>query len=163
MIIDSKMQKALGGQVNAELYAAYLYLGMAAYFEEENLSGFATWMRKQAKEEVEHAMRIYDYVHERGGKVELEAIKKPEQSWKSPLAAFQGAYEHEKKVTKMIDDLVDMANKLKDKATVVMLNWFVEEQVEEEDQTLAIVERLKMVKDSKQGLLMMDAKLGERK
>ena len=162
MKIKEKIQDALCKQINAELYASYIYLSMSAYFESMNLSGFANWMRAQTREENEHAMKIYDYVFERGGDVSLSAIDKPPSEFKSPLGAFEAAYEHEKKVTGMINDLVDLASKEGDKATESMLKWFIDEQVEEEDQTLKIVETLKQIGDSSMGLIMLDRELGKR-
>lgn len=162
MKIKEKLQDALNKQINAELYASYIYLSMSAYFESMNLSGFANWMRAQTREENEHAMKIYDYVFERGGEVSLSAIDKPPSGFKNPLAAFEAAYEHEKKVTGMINDLVDLAAKEGDKATESMLKWFIDEQVEEEDQTLKIVETLKKIGDSDTGLVMLDRELGKR-
>ncbi len=162
MSISRKVEKALNSQVNAELYSAYLYLSMAAYFESASLTGFAKWLRLQAKEEVEHAMKIYNYILERGGKVELEKIDKPKIEWQSPLEAFSDAYEHEKKVTSLIYNLVELAQSEKDYATNEMLQWFVKEQVEEEAQTQLVVEHLKMAADSKNGIMMIDHRLSKR-
>jgi ferritin len=163
MVLNKTMETALNKQINAEMYASHIYLSMSAYFEDNNLGGFASWMRKQAKEETEHAMRIYDYVVEKGGRVKLDTIQKPPTTWKSPLDAFNAAYEHERKVTAMIDNLVSIARKLKDNATESMLKWFVDEQVEEEDQTDEIVQKLKMIGDSKHAIFMLDNALGQRK
>lgn len=160
--MQKEMIDALNTQVNKELYSAYLYLGMVSYFEHVNLKGFAAWMRVQSQEEVTHAMKIYDYVLERGGKVKLLAIDEPPQSWKSPLGIFEAAYEHEQKVTKMINDLVTLAIKLNDYATQNFLQWFVAEQVEEESSASEVVEKLKFAGD-KSGLLFLDAELGKRK
>lgn len=161
-MINKKMQDALNGQINAELYSAYLYLAMAAEFEAKNLKGMATWMELQAKEETEHAKRLYDFVNDRGGRVTLKAIDTPPAEWKTPQAAFQAAYEHEQKVSAMIHNLVDVARAEKDKAAEVMLQWFVEEQVEEEAQTSEIADKLKLIKDSANGLFMLDSVLGKR-
>lgn len=163
MEIGKKMQDALNRQINRELYSGYLYLSMAAYLDSMNLKGFSHWMRAQAGEEKEHAMRIYDHVYDRGGEVALEDIEAPPKKWKSPLDAFQQAYEHEKKVTKMIDDLSELAATEKERATEVFLHWFVNEQVEEEDSTNEIVQKLRMIGESKNALLMLDRHLGERK
>jgi ferritin len=162
MMIKKKVQDALVKQINSELYSGYLYLAMGAHLEAQNLSGFASWMKKQAAEEYEHAMRIYKYVYDRGGQVTLGAIAKPPARWASPLAAFKEAYEHECKVTAMIDDLVKIARSEKDNATESMLKWFVDEQVEEEEQTDAIVQKLKMIGSHAPGLMMLDAELGRR-
>jgi len=161
-MIGEKMQAALNKQVNAELYSSYLYLSMAAYLESENLSGMAHWMRVQAKEEQTHAMKFFDFVVERGGRVTLSAIDAPETQWGSALAAFTAAYEHERKVTQMIDDLVKLAGSEGDTASAVFLQWFVAEQVEEEKNADEIVQKLRMIKDSPHGLLMLDRALGER-
>ena len=131
-MIKDVILEALNKQINAELYSAYLYISMSAYFESINLKGFANWMKVQAKEEVSHAMRIYNYVVERGGRVKLMAIEQPPIEWESPLHAFESAYNHEVKVTAMINELVDLALKEKDHATYNMLQWVINEQVEEE-------------------------------
>ncbi len=163
MEIGKKMQDALNGQINRELYSAYLYLSMATYFDSKSLGGFSNWMRKQAGEEKEHAMKIYKHVYDRGGEVKLAAIEEPPSKWKSPLAVFQDAYDHEKKVTKMIDNLASLAEKEDERATGVFLHWFIDEQVEEEDSARNIVEKLKMAGDSKNVLMVIDRQLAERK
>lgn len=163
MFIDKELEKAINEQINAELYSAYLYLSMAAYFENTNLKGFANWMSVQAKEELEHALKFYSFLNERGGRVILLEVKKPETEWDSPLAVFEHIYEHEKGVTERIYNLVDLATSKKDHATKSMLNWFVDEQVEEEALANEIVEILKRVKDSPNALFMLDSKLGARK
>ncbi|RKX96023.1 MAG: ferritin [Spirochaetes bacterium] len=162
-MLSKRMEEALNKQINAELYSAYLYLSMAAYFDSISLDGFSHWMKLQAKEETEHAYKIYGYVYERGGSVILEAINKPPTKWDSPLAVFEDAYKHEQKVSEMINNLVAMAREEKDYATENFLQWFVEEQVEEEANADEVVQKLKMVKDSRNGLFMMDGKLGQRK
>ena len=161
-MIGEKMRKALNGQVNAELYSAYLYLSMCAYFESVDLAGFANWMRVQTQEEVAHAMKIYDYVNERGGRVILEAIEKPVSEWDSPLAAFGAVFAHEQKVTGLINELVNLAIEEKDHAANIFLQWFVNEQVEEEAGADAIVKKLKLVADAPGGLYMLDAELAQR-
>ena len=161
-MISEKMEEALNEQINAELWSAYMYLSMSAYFESENLGGFANWMRVQADEEVEHAMRFYNYVNEVGGRVELKPIDEVPTAWDSPLDAFQETLKHEKKVTSLINDLVDLADEENDHATYSMLQWFVDEQVEEEDSAGEIVEKLEFVGDSANGLLSLDRHLGER-
>ena len=154
-MISDKMQDALNGQINAELYSAYLYLSAAAYFEDTNLTGCANWMRLQAQEEVSHAMKIFSHVAERGGRVLLAAIAEPPGEWDSPLAVFQAAYAHEQKVTGMINDLGDHA-------AGVFLQWFVSEQVEEEAAADAIVHKLELVGDSANGLFLVDREMGQR-
>jgi len=162
MVLPKKMEEAINKQINAELYSAYLYLSMAAYFESTNLSGFAKWMEVQAQEEKQHAMKLYHYVIERGGRVILDAIQKPQSEWKSPLDVFEAVYAHEKHVTELIYNLMDMAKSEKDYATEVMLHWFIKEQVEEEANASSILERIKMVKDSVNGILQYDKMLGKR-
>jgi len=135
---------------------------MAAYFESTNLPGFAKWMELQAEEEKQHAMKLYHYVIERGGRVILDAIQKPQSEWKSPLDVFEAVYAHEKHVTELIYNLMDMAKSEKDYASEVMLHWFVKEQVEEEANASSILEHIKMVKDSVNGILQYDKMLGKR-
>ena len=161
-MIDAKMEKAINDQINAELYSSYLYLSMAAHFESANLHGFAKWMRVQAQEENGHALRFFDYVVERGGKVALAAIEKPPAKWTSPLKAFQDVYAHERKVTGLINDLVKLAGKEGDKAADVFLQWFINEQVEEEFQADRIVQKMKMLGDSPTVLYWLDKELGQR-
>ncbi len=161
-MMKKKMLKAMNDQINAEMFSAYLYLSMDAYFQSISLGGFAAWMRAQAQEEMMHAMKFYEYVNERGGKVTLEAIAKPDSSWASPLAAFEAVLAHEQHVTSLINDLVDLAISEKDHASNIFLQWFVSEQVEEEASANEIVEKLKRIKDNPSGLFMMDAELGKR-
>ena len=160
--MNEKLEKALNDQLNAEFYSAYLYLSMAAYFRSINLSGFANWMEVQYQEEVVHAMKFYDYINERGGRVTLKAIDGPPSDWDSPLAAFEGAYAHEQKVTGMINDLVDLAREEHDHATEIFLQWFVSEQVEEEDSANEVVQKIKLMGDARGGLFMLDRELGQR-
>ena len=161
-MIKKKVEKAINKQINAELYSAYLYLSMNAYFESMNLPGAAQWMKYQAQEEMVHAMKFYGYLVERGGRVTLEAIDKPEAEWESPLAVFEAAYAHEQKVTAMTNALMDLAISESDHATSSMLQWFIDEQVEEEANADGIVQKLKMVKDSPGGLFMVDKELAAR-
>ena len=161
-MISKKMEEALNGQVNAELYSAYLYLSMESYFKSLNLNGFAVWMRVQTQEEVAHAMKIYDFINERGGRVTLKAIEGPPTEWDSPLAVFEAVYVHEQKVTGLINDLVDLAIKEKDHATNTFLQWFVNEQVEEESSADEVVQQLKMMENAPGGMFMLDRELGQR-
>ena len=161
-MIGKKMEKALNEQINAEYYSAYLYLSMVAYFEDQNLAGFAKWMKSQVQEETMHAMKFFDYVCERGGRVTLKAVEQPPKTWKSPLAAFEAAYKHEQLVTNLINKLVDLAITEKDHATNAFLQWFVNEQVEEETTVDSIVQELKMVADAPGALFMIDRELGQR-
>ncbi len=161
-MIGKKMEDALNDQINAELYSAYLYLAMAAYFDSANMAGFASWMRVQTQEETAHAMKIFDFVSERGGRVVLKAIEEPAKEWKSPLAAFKAAYEHEQYITGRIDDLVNLAIKEKDHASNAFLQWFVNEQVEEETSVDSVVQQLTMAEKAPGALFMMDRELGQR-
>jgi ferritin len=161
-MLKSKIERAINKQINAELWSAYLYLSMSAYFESISLGGFANWMRIQAQEEVSHAMRFYNYVVERGGRVKLLPIEAVKIDWKSPLDAFEETYKHEQKVTGLINDLVNMSTAEKDHATVNMLQWFVDEQVEEESSADEIVQKLKLIGKNGSGLFMIDRELGQR-
>ncbi|MEF8879797.1 MAG: ferritin [Candidatus Thermoplasmatota archaeon] len=161
-MLSKKMEEALNEQINAELWSGYLYLSMAGYFDSISLDGFANWMQAQAQEEVNHAMRIYNHIVERGGRVKLSAIDDVPTDWDSPLDAFEYTYKHEQKVTGLIEDLVDLAEKEKDRASYNMLQWFIEEQVEEEDSADEIVDKLKLIGDSGNGLFMLDSELGQR-
>jgi len=161
-MIGKKMEKALNDQINAELYSAYIYLAMAAYFESENLAGMAAWMRAQTQEETVHAMKMFDFVNERGGRVTLKAIEQPAKGWKSALEAFEAAYKHEQYVTGRINKLVDLAIQEKDHATNAFLQWFVNEQVEEETSVDAVVQTLKMAANAPGALFMIDRELGRR-
>jgi len=161
-MISKKMEKALNEQVNAELFSAYLYLSMEAYFKSLNLNGIATWMRVQTQEEMMHAMKIYEFINERGGRITLKAIEGPETKWDSPLAVFKAVYEHEQKVTGMINNLVDLAIEEKDHATNTFLQWFVNEQVEEEASADQVIQQLKMMENAPGGMFMLDRELGLR-
>ncbi|MBN2332278.1 MAG: ferritin [Deltaproteobacteria bacterium] len=161
-MLSQKMEKALNDQINAEMYSAYLYLSMSARFSELNFAGFAQWMKVQAAEEMTHAMKLYDFVIERGGRVILTKIDGPETSWESPLAAFEAVYKHEQYVTGRIHDLVDIAIEEKDHASNIFLQWFVTEQVEEEASADEIVQQLKLVGDKGNGLFMLNRELGAR-
>ncbi|MHC4343371.1 MAG: ferritin [Planctomycetota bacterium] len=161
-MIGKKMQNALNEQVNAELYSAYLYLAMEAFFESANLPGFANWMRVQTQEELSHAMKIYDYVGERGGRVTLKQIAGPPTEWDSPLAAFEAVSEHEQKVTGLINELVNLAIQEKDHAANMFLQWFVNEQVEEEKNADEIVQKLKLMADAPGAMYMLDNEMAQR-
>lgn len=161
-MISGKMEDALNGQVNAELYSAYLYLSMESWFKSKNMNGFATWMRVQTQEEMTHVMKIYDFIDERGGRIVLKAIEGPPTDWDSPLAVFEAVYEHEQKVTRLINGLVDLAIEEKDHATNSFLQWFVNEQVEEEASADQAIQQLKMVADAPGGIFLLDRELGQR-
>jgi ferritin len=161
-MLADKMQKALNGQLNAELYSSYLYLSMNAYFKSVNLDGFANWMYYQAQEELEHSMKFYDFVIQRGGKVHLAQIQAPPTEWDGPLAVFEATLAHEQKVTGLINDLVEIALEEHDHATNIFLQWFVSEQVEEEESVGGVLEQLKLMGDAKGGLFMIDRELAKR-
>lgn len=161
-MLTDRMHKALNDQLQAEFYSAYLYLSMAAYFDDMGLEGMANWMTIQFQEEQSHALKFYRYITERGGRVELEAIEKPTQEWDSPQAAFEGALEHEQMVTGLINNLADLAIEEKDHATNNMLQWYIAEQVEEESNVDAIVNQLKMIGGQGHGLFMIDREMKGR-
>ena len=162
MALSKKMEKALNAQINAEMYSSYLYLSMASDLNSKALDGFSNWMKTQAQEELYHAMKFYDFVLERGGSVVLDAIEAPQIKWKTPLAIFQGAYNHELLVTGLINDLVDLAIKEKDHATNNFLQWYVKEQVEEEASADEIVQKLKLIGNQGNGIFMLDKEVGAR-
>jgi ferritin len=162
-MLSEKMEKALNEQINEELYSSYLYLAMAAWFESENLSGCAAWMQAQAREENGHAMKFFGFINERRSRVTLQAIKEPTKEWASPLAAFEAALKHEQHITGRINDLMNLAIAEKDHASAGLLQWFVNEQVEEEASVDSIIQKLKMAEKAPGALLMMDHALGERK
>jgi len=161
-MISKTMQDAINEQINKELYSGYIYLSMSTYFEELSLPGFARWLRLQALEEQEHAMKLFDYLHERGGSVQLKAIDQPPAKWNSKLEIFQEVLEHEKKVTSLIHKLYELALKENDYATQIMLQWFITEQVEEEANASLIVDQLKMIDDHDTAVLVLDKNLGKR-
>jgi ferritin len=161
-VLKDKIQKALNTQMNFELSSSYLYLAMAAYFESENLSGFAHWMKVQSGEEYGHAMKIYSYINQRNGKVNLNKIEAPKSEWKGAAEVFTETLKHEQSVTKAIDELVDLSVTEKDHATNAFLQWFVTEQVEEEATAMSILDKIKLVGDNKNGLFLLDRELGMR-
>ena len=161
-MIKEKMEKSLNLQLNQELYAFYLYLSMSAYFDSLNLNGFSSWMRFQAEEEKTHALKFYDYILQANAKVDLQNIEAPKKTWKSSLDVFQDTYNHEKKVTESIYEIVDLAISEKDHATHNFLQWFVSEQVEEEATALKILEKIKFIGDNQGALFMLDRELGSR-
>lgn len=161
-MIEKKMEDALNQQIAEELASAYIYQAMSADFAAKNRPGMAAWMQSQAGEEMGHARKIYGYILERGGTVELKALSAPQQSYESPLAAFQAAYKHEQYITSCIHKLVKLARELDDTATELFLGWFVTEQVEEEASTDEVVQKLLQVKDAPQALYMLDKELGAR-
>lgn len=161
-MISQKLQDAFNEQINKELYSEYLYFSMAAWLDAENLPGCANFFKIQVQEERFHAMKMYDFVNERGGRVILKAIDKPEIEFESAQEIFEKAYEHERLVTNLINNLMDLAIEEKDHSAKSFLNWFVDEQIEEEASMDAIIGKLKMVGGNGHGLLMIDNELGTR-
>jgi ferritin len=161
-MISKTMEQALNKQINREFYSAYLYLAMSSHFESANMKGFAHWMKKQAKEEQVHALKIYDYIIARGGKVSLLDIEAPKTKWPSAGKVFEEVYAHEQKVTAMISGLVELAVKEKDHASFEMLQWFVKEQVEEEEHSSAILAQVMCAGDEPGHLFWLDHHLGKR-
>jgi ferritin len=161
-MLSTKLQDAFNKQINAELYSSYLYLSMAAYFEAEDLKGMAHWMRLQADEERAHALRIFDFINDRSGRVTLTPIEASNAEWKSPLEVFEASYRHEQKITGMINDLMGLVAVEKDGAGHDFLEWFCREQVEEEAQAQLIVAQLKRVGSDGVGLYLIDQELGKR-
>jgi len=161
-MIEGKVERAFNEQLKNELGSAYLYLSMAAYFHSLGLHGMAQWMRVQTQEETLHAMKFFDHIKDRGGRVKLAALAEPKPEWSSPLDAFRHAYKHEQFVTSKINELVKVAEGEDDQAAKTFLQWFVAEQVEEETSASKVVHMLERVGDSREGLLMVDGELGAR-
>jgi len=161
-MVSKKMQDALNKQLNLEFYSSYFYLSMSAYFELNDLQGFATWFRLQSDEEYSHALKIFDFLNQVGGKITLGKIEAPKTKWDSFLAVFQDTLDHEKAVTKGINDLVDLAISEKDHATANFLQWFVSEQIEEESTAQQNVTKMEMIGDSKSGLYILNREFGSR-
>ena len=161
-MLNQNVQDALNDQIQAELDSAYIYLGMSAYIQSQNYPGFAAWMQAQAQEESQHAMKIYGYIVERGGRVQLKALGEPPAEYQSPLDVFQKAYEHEQYITGRINSLFSLARSNNDPATESLMLWFVNEQVEEEKTMREIVAKLRMIGDDAPSLLDLDRELGSR-
>jgi len=161
-MLSKTMEKAINGQINAELYSSYMYLGMSAWFTAKGLAGFANWMRQQAQEEMFHAIKMYDFVGGRGGRVVLAAIDKPPGDWQTSIEVFQATLAHEQKVTGLINDLVNQAMDERDHASNIFLQWFVTEQVEEEANATAILDKLKLIGKETGGLFALDQELALR-
>src|ERR687886_545449 len=162
-MLSQTVQDAINDQIGKEVYSAYLYLSISGYFESINLPGFARWMRIQYQEELQHALKFFDFINDREGRVALKAIPAPPGDFQSPLDAFQQALEHERAVTGMINQLYSLALRENDYPAQVLLQWFISEQVEEEKNASNIVEQLKMAGDSGSALLILDRELGARK
>jgi ferritin len=161
-MINQTMQDAINEQINKELYSSYLYLSMAAYFASKNLAGFSKWMQVQADEEHEHAMKLYEHLEDRGGRVLLKAIDAPKTEWASNLEAFKEVAAHEAAVTASIHALYETALQEKDYPAQVMLQWFINEQVEEEKNAAEIVASLELIEERGTAVLMLDKQLGKR-
>jgi ferritin len=162
-MVSGTMQEAFNEQIKNELYSAYVYLSMAAYFESANLPGMAAWMRIQAREETAHALKIFDHLLDRGARVKLRSIPQPPVEFTSPLDVFEHALRHEQSVTASINNIYATAVQEKDFASTGFLDWFIREQIEEEKTGALVVEQLRMVGDDRPGLLMLDRELGQRK
>ena len=162
-MLSPRMQDALNEQMKQEFYSAYLYLSMSAYCDVSNLPGFARWLRVQAREETEHALKILDHLLDRGGRAQLRPIDEPPVNFQSPLDVFEQAHRHEQSVTASINKLYGLAVDEQDFASRVFLDWFVKEQVEEEEVSGLVAEQLRMLGGDRPGLLMMDRELGQRK
>jgi ferritin len=161
-MISKKMQDSLNEQIKNEIYSAYLYLSMSAYCDSIDLKGFASWMRVQYQEEMFHAFKMYDYILEQDGQVQLLAIDQPPYDFESPEKVFQATLEHERKVTAIINNLMDLALEEKDHASNIFLQWFITEQIEEESTAKRILQEIKMAGVHPQGLFMIDRELGQR-
>jgi ferritin len=161
-MFSKKVQKAMNLQIKYELESAYIYLSMAAYFESITLPGMAHWMKMQAQEEYIHAMKFYDFIHDRGGRVELHALDQPPIVFESPIDVYEKALAHEQKITGNINDLYALAFEEKDYPSQLLLQWFIDEQVEEERSAGDIVETLKRIGKESNALLMLDKELGQR-
>lgn len=161
-MIDEKMERAFNEQINAEFFSEYLYLSMKAYFADLNLPGFVNWLGVQVQEEHAHGMGMFDYLVQRGGKVELFAIEKPDNCWASPVECFKKISKHEQYVTSLINKRMDVAEEIKDRAAMHFLDWYLKEQVEEEDNACSVLRTLELIGDDKHALLMLDRELATR-
>lgn len=161
-MIDEKMQDALNGQINAEFSSSYLYIAMSAHFQAVGLPGFASWFRVQAQEELAHTMRFFDFLGDRGGRVELYPVGAPPAKWDAPIAVFEAVLEHEREIAGRIDALIELSLEIRDHASRSFLQWFVDEQVEEEGSVQEILAKLRLVGNDGQGLFMIDQELGKR-
>ncbi len=161
-MLEPSLEKALNDQINAELYSAYMYLSMSAWFDDAGLPGMAKWMKAQYQEEMFHADKFFHYVLERGGRVLLRAIEAPPTEWESALDVFEKTLAHEQHVTSLVNDLTSLALDERDHATHNFMQWFIAEQVEEEATADELVNQLRMVGNSGHGMLMLDRELGVR-
>lgn len=161
-MIDKKLEEAFNDQINKELYSAYLYLAMKVKFQEMNLQGFVNWFDVQVQEETAHAMGMFNYLDERGGNIDLRAIDKPEIKGESILEIFEQVLEHEEYVTSRINHLADVAEEVKDRAALHLLDWYIKEQVEEEANVGGLLATLRFIGDDKKALLVLDKDLAAR-
>lgn len=161
-MINDKIQNAFNEQIKLEIESAYLYLSMAAYCHSINLDGFANWLHVQSKEEMVHAMKFFDHIRDRGGRIHLQALTQPKAEWSSPKDVFKDAYKHEQFITGKINALVKLSQDVTDYAATPLLNWFIDEQIEEEDQTAKAVAVLERVGESGAGITMLDKEFGKR-
>ncbi len=161
-MLSRSLQDALNEQIKNEFYSAHVYLSMSSWFEDKGLPGFAKWMRVQYQEELAHGLKIFDFINDRDGKALVYGFDAPPADWASPLDVFENSYEHEQKVTAMINNLYKMAQQEPDYATLVLMQWFISEQVEEEKSAKLIVDQLKLAGDSGSAILILDRELGAR-
>jgi ferritin len=161
-MLDKRIEDAVNDQINYELYSAYIYYSMQAWFEDKSFTGMTTWMAAQVKEEMSHAQIMYNFINDRGGRVILKAIEGPQTDWESPLDVFETALEHEKKVTARINKILDVATELHDHASIQFLHWFVNEQIEEENNASEIIDRLTFAADNRGAVFHIDTELGAR-
>ena len=160
--MNERIEKALNDQIQAEFYSFYLYLAVSSYFTTVHLDGFAHWMRVQSEEELIHALKLVDFLTDRGGNVRLQALDAPPSEWQSPVAAMEAVLKHEQHISASIDDLMGVAEEVRDRPATVLMHWFVNEQVEEVATAETIFNQVKMVADSPHGLLMLDRELAGR-
>ena len=161
-MLSEKMEKAINEQINAEIYSSYLYMSMAAWCDAKQLAGFGHWLKVQAQEEMTHAIKFYNFVNDRGGKVVMTTIQGPETEWESTLALMEGVLAHEQKVTGLINKLMDVAMEERDHASTSFLQWFIDEQVEEEASADEVVGKLKMIEQTQGGIYMLDKEMAAR-
>jgi len=161
-MLSKEIEKSLNDQMNFEMYSANIYMGMAAYMDSLSLAGFSNWLKVQYQEEIFHFTKFYDFINQRGGRVTLQAMAAPPESWDSPKAAFEDALAHEQIVTGRINDILVQATETRDYATSQFLQWFVAEQVEEEDNANSVIQKLELVDGDPGGMFALDQELGTR-
>lgn len=161
-MINENVAKVLNEQLNKEFYSSYLYLSMSAHFSDIGLLGFANWMKVQTQEEAAHAMFIYDFLINRGVRVDFPSIETAPADWGSPLSIIEAALKHEIFITNSINNIITVAEEAKDRATISYMNWFIDEQVEEEANAKEIIDKLKLIGDDKSALYLLDKDLSTR-